>query len=277
MTNILVTGHKGYIGKHLYRELKRLFHEVDGIDLKDGKDIIHCLPKKSYDYVFHLAALPSVPYSIESPSYTLRNNVLGTSVLLEWAKNHEVKCVIFSSSAAVIGDKDGPKSPYGLHKLMCEMECKLYSKLYSLNTVSLRYFNVYSEDQVYGGPYSSVISAWMEMSRRGNSLKIYGEGDQTRDMIYIKDVIGANIFCMRAHKSGNRLWKGESLNVGTGIGVSINYIKKNVDKHISDLKWSYMPPRVGDIKHSTADITTLQDLGWKPKVSIEEGIEKCFG
>ena len=172
MINILVTGYKGYIGNHLYKNLKGLGYKVDGIDLKDGEDIIYCLPNKNYDYVFHLAALPSVSYSVKNPSYTMRSNVLSTSVLLEWALSHNVKCVVFSSSAAVLGDGLGPKSPYGLHKKVSEMECKLYSDLYGLSTVCLRYFNVYSEDQKYGGAYSSVISAWMEMVRRGKPLRM---------------------------------------------------------------------------------------------------------
>ena len=115
---ILVTGHKGYIGKKVYDRLLELGHEVVGIDLKNGEDVLECLPDGQYDFVFHLSALPRVGYSIENPSYTLKQNVLVTSKLLEWSKDHGVRRFIFSSSSAVNGDGNGPNSPYGLHKLM---------------------------------------------------------------------------------------------------------------------------------------------------------------
>ena len=117
-----------------------------------------------FDYVFHLAAEPRVEFSVHNPSYTMKQNVLVTSTLLEWATNHDVKRVIFSSSSSVNGDGDGvPRSPYGLHKLVSEMECKLFSELYGLDTVCLRYFNAYSEDQSFSGAYSTAIGAWMEI------------------------------------------------------------------------------------------------------------------
>ena len=155
---ILVTGHRGYIGSCLYKRLTEMNHDVVGVDLKDGNDILHCLPNENFDYVFHLAALPRVGFSVENPSYTLKQNVFATSTLLEWAKTNKVKRVIFSSSSAVTGNGEGPTSPYGLHKLMCELECQLYSRLYHLDTVCLRYFNVYSENQEYGGSYSTALS-----------------------------------------------------------------------------------------------------------------------
>ena len=126
---ILVTGHKGYIGSRLYQRLLELGHEVVGLDLKDGKDISFCLPDEIFDCVFHLAALPSVKFSVENPSYSMRHNVLSTSVLLEWSLRKGVKRVIFSSSAAA----DDIKSPYGMHKRMSEMECaKSFEKAHSL-------------------------------------------------------------------------------------------------------------------------------------------------
>ena len=159
---ILVTGHKGYIGSHLFSSLKNSGYDTHGIDLKDSEDIMYCLPDETFDYVFHMAACPRVGFSVEKPTYTLKQNVLVTSKILEWAKDHNVKRVIFSSSSAIMGDGDGqPKSPYGLHKLMSEMECKLFSQLYELDTVCLRYFNAYSEDQPFGGTYSTAICAWM--------------------------------------------------------------------------------------------------------------------
>lgn len=270
---ILVTGHKGYIGSHLYDDLKRMGHDVTGIDLKDGEDILFCLPNESYDFVFHMAACPRVGFSVEKPSYTLKQNVLITSKVLEWSKDHGVKRVIFSSSSAILGDGDGvPKSPYGLHKLMSELECKLYSELYNLDTVCLRYFNAYSEDQPFGGTYSTAICAWMEMIRCGKKLRIDGDGDQTRDLVHVKDICNANIYCMQSNKQ----FAGKVYNVGSGTSVSMNYIKDYIDsKH--DVQWNHAPARKGDARHTLADITEIrQDLGWEPLISIDEGLAKCF-
>jgi len=269
---ILVTGYKGYIGSHIYSELKKQNYEVQGIDLIDGEDILHCLPEENFDYVFHLAAVPRVGYSVEMPSYTLKQNVLVTSVLLEWAKKHSVKRVIFSSSSAVNGNGDGiPLSPYGLHKLMNEMECRLYSKLYGLDTVCLRYFNAYSEDQKYGGTYTTAICAWMEMIEKNKPLRIDGDGKQTRDLVHVEDIVSANIFCMN-HKED---FCGKHLNVGSGTSVSLNYIKNFIDaKH--EVKWTYAPERIGDVKHTKADISELKKIGWRPVVSIQDGLKRCF-
>lgn len=269
---VLVTGYKGYIGSHIYQKLKELKYDVKGIDLKDGEDIFYCLPKESYDCVFHLAACPRVGYSIENPSYTMRQNVLATSVLLEWAKNYKIKRIVFSSSAAVMGDGDGiPKSPYGLHKLMSEMECRMFSELYGLDTVSLRYFNVYSEDQEYGGSYSTAICAWMEMIRQKKPLRIDGDGKQTRDFIHIDDVVSANLFCMKHPENFHGKW----FNVGSGSSVSLNSIKELIDQNYGVI-WKQQPGRLGDVKHSLADIQDFKTLGWRPKVSITHGLQRCF-
>tara|TARA_R110000851_G_C13098336_1_gene567833 strand:- start:77 stop:904 length:828 start_codon:yes stop_codon:yes gene_type:complete len=269
---VLVTGYKGYIGSHIYQKLKELKYDVKGIDLKDGEDIFYCLPKESYDCVFHLAACPRVGYSIKNPSYTMRQNVLATSVLLEWAKNYKIKRIIFSSSAAVMGDGDGiPKSPYGLHKLISEMECRMFSELYGLDTVCLRYFNVYSGDQEYGGSYSTAICAWMEMIRQKKPLRIDGDGEQIRDLVHVDDIVSANIFCMKYPQNFN----GKTFSVASGTSVSLNYIKRFIDQNY-DVVWHHRPERIGDIKESMADISELRRLGWVPKISIEEGLKRSF-
>lgn len=270
---ILVTGHKGYIGSHIFSDLQRLEHEVRGIDLKDGEDILHCLPNENFDYVFHLAACPRVGYSVEKPSYTLKQNVLVTSTLLEWAKNHNVKRVIFSSSSAVNGNGDGvPTSPYGIHKLMSEMECRLFSSLYGLDTVCLRYFNAYSEDQDFGGAYSTAICAWMEMIRQGKPLRMDGDGEQTRDLVHVKDIVLANILAMQSSND----FGGKAYNVGSGSSVSMNYIRDFINSRHS-VEWNNAPARLGDVRHTLADISEIKkDLGFEPQVSIEEGLRKCF-
>jgi len=269
---ILVTGYKGYIGSHIFSTLQSKNYDVCGIDLKDGEDILHCLPDENFDYVFHLAACPRVGYSVEKPSYTMKQNVLVTSVLLEWAKNHSVKRVIFSSSSAVNGNGDGiPRSPYGLHKLMNEMECRLYSELYGLDTVCLRYFNAYSEDQEYGGSYSTAICAWMEMIEKNKPLRIDGDGEQTRDFVHVEDIVSANIFCMNYREN----FKGKWFNVGSGTSVPLNHIKRFIDENY-DVLWNHKPERVGDVKHTLANIEELKNLGWEPKISIQEGLTRCF-
>ena len=270
---ILITGHRGYIGSHLYEQLMELCYDVVGIDLKDGEDILHCLPDENFDFVFHLAAMPRVEYSVKNPSYTMRQNVLVTSTLLEWAKDHGVSRVIFSSSSAVNGDGDGvPKSPYGLHKLMSEMECKLFSELYGLDTVCLRYFNAYSEDQDFGGSYSTAICAWMEMIRQGKPLRMDGDGEQTRDLIHVEDIVLANMHAMKSDK----LFAGKVYNVGSGTSVSMNYVRDYINS-IHDVEWNNSPPRKGDVRHTLADISVIKkDLGYEPMVSIQEGLKRCF-
>ncbi len=267
MSRCLVTGHKGYIGSKLFTKLDDGANVVHGIDLKDGRDIIYHLPNTSYDYIFHLAAFPSVQQSVEEPSDTFRNNAYATSILFEWAKSHDVKRVIFSSSAAA----KTISSPYGLQKHISELECKLYSQLYGLDTVSLRYHNVYSEDQQYGGAYSTVISSWMEMIRQDKPLRIDGDGEQTRDFIHVDDVVGANIFCMNYENN----FDGEIFDVGSGSPCSLNQIKKIIDLN-HKVRWNKNSKRKGDIKYSHSCISELLSIGWKPTTTVEEGLRRCF-
>jgi UDP-glucose 4-epimerase len=266
---ILVTGHRGFIGKKIYDSLKNMSHDVVGVDLKDGKDLFYCLPDQEFDYVFHLAALPSVQFSVDNPHYSMRNNVLGTSKVLEWSKDHKVKRVIFSSSAAV--NEGQPKSPYGLQKYISELECQLYSEIYDMDTVCLRYFNVYSEDQEFGGAYSTAIAAWIEMIKRGRPLRIDGDGEQTRDFIHVDDIVSANLFCMGFQDK----FGGQHLNVATGNSVSLNYIKSYINSKY-DVEWIRGPERKGDIRHSQANVKEILSLGWSPKISIIEGLNRCF-
>ncbi len=264
---ILITGHKGYIGSKLFTKLNNGANIVHGIDLKDGKDVIKDLPDADYDYVFHLAAFPSVQQSVEQPSNTFRNNAYATSVLLEWAKNHNVRRIIFSSSAAAIG----LQSPYGLQKYISELECELYCQLYKLDAVSLRYHNVYSEDQQYGGAYSTVISSWMHMIQEKKPLRIDGDGEQTRDFVHADDIVAANIFCMNYKNN----FKGDVFDVASGVSHSLNEIRQFIDL-TNKVEWDIYPARKGDIKHSHSQISGLLSIGWKPTISMKEGLERCF-
>ena len=280
MANCLVTGHKGYIGSKLYAKLLELGHEVRGIDIKSN-DISERLDirwhlfdhEKNFnhlnfkpEYIFHLAAKPSVQWSVENPSDSLAHNVMGSSRILEYAKLVGAKKVIFASSAAAIE----PTSPYGAHKRMTELECKVYASLYDLDTVCLRYFNVYSEDQEYGGPYSTVISAWLESIRNNQPLRLDGDGSQTRDFIHVDDVVDANIHCMHHNKRFN----GEIYDVGTGCSQSLIEIKKYFD-NVFDNEWDIKDSRIGDIKHSKANVVKLNNIGWYSKIDLKTGLRRC--
>ena len=271
--NILITGSEGYIGSKIKKKLSFIGNNIYCVDLKKGLDITSFELKEEIDIVFHLAALPSVQFSVENPSYSLRHNVLGTSKALELAKNCGAKKFIFSSSAAVYGENGSPNSPYGMHKLMSEMECRLYSELYDLDTVCLRYFNIFSEDQKYGGAYSTVISAWMEMLRKSRSLRIDGDGSQSRDFIHVDDIVSANLFCMNYEER----FSGRCFDVGLGREISLLQIKNIIDERQKRITWNYSPSRSGDIKNSCADLSKgLQVLGWKPKIDPIKEFEEYF-
>jgi len=268
---ILVTGHRGYIGQHLFKRLEQEGHDVHGIDMKEGQDILHNLPATPYDIVFHMAAFPRVGYSIENPSYTMRHNVYATSKLLEWSKTNGVKRFIFSSSSAIYGDGGGPNSPYGLHKLMSEQECRLYSEVYKLDTVCLRYFNVYSKDQEYGGSYSTIISAWLEMMKQNAPLRIDGTGEQSRDFVHVDDVVEANLFCMN-YKSN---FDGAHFDVGSGEVYSINEIK-NLILSLKRVTFIDGPKRLGDVLHTSMTSKRLSDLGWTAKNNFKNNVLEYF-
>ena len=271
---ILVTGHKGYIGSHLYSALIERGYSVIGMDLKDNQNILFHLNniKEKINTVFHLAAIPSVAYSVENPSYSLMQNVLGTSTVLEWAMINNVNRVVFSSSAAIYGNGNGPTSPYGLHKLMAEKECKLYSDLYGLDTVSLRYFNVYSPCQETSGAYSTVVANWMEALRNGTNPFITGDGSQSRDMLWLDDAVDANIFCMM------RPWDfhGEFYDCGTGENITLNDLKDLINEHHPDVEFDYVEERKGDVLYTKAHTAPLEEAGWKSKKSIRDGMVECF-
>ena len=154
---------------------------------------------------------------------------------------------------------------------MTELECRLYWELYGLETVCLRYFNVFSEDQSYDGAYSSVISSWMEKLRRGESLRIDGDGEQVRDYVHIDDIVDVNIFCMKCkHSLG-----GHVFDVGTGANITINDVKEIVEKYYSP-EWDYAPRRLGDVRVSRADVLKIKDYGWTSTVDPLMAIDKCF-
>ena len=286
MARCLVTGHMGYIGSRLYESLKELGHEVLGIDLQEEypKDILGFL-NEDYtgrfhplywnfkpEYVFHLAAIPRVLYSVEHPIETTKNNILGGSYVLNFARKVGAKRVIYAGSSSVVGNGNGPASPYALQKLYTEMECRVYSELYDLDTITLRYFNVYSPDQQAKTAYATAVANWMQYIRDDRLPFITGDGEQRRDMANREDIVSANIFAME-HKG---TFNGQHYDVGTGSNISLNEMKTIVEEHIPNVVFEYVVEREGDVRYTKANIQPLQDLGWKPKYTIEKGIHDCF-
>jgi nucleoside-diphosphate-sugar epimerase len=292
---ILVTGGAGFIGSNLVDGLIDEGHEVFVIDnLSSGKkenlnkkavfykadicDLDKILPLfKEIDYVFHLAANPRVIFSAENPIESHKVNVNGTLNVLYASYKNKVKRLIFASSAAVYGNikklplkediTPNPVSPYGLHKLIGEYYCKLFSNLYNLETVCLRYFNVYGPRMDPNGPYALVIGKFLKLRKENKPLTIYGDGKQTRDFVYVDDVVKANILAMKSKKVG----RGEIINICSGKNYSINYIAKLIGG-----KKIYLSVRKGEIKHTLGDNSLAKKLlGWKPEISLEEGIKKC--
>ncbi len=280
---IIVTGGAGFIGTHLVNELKILGNEVKVIDIKLDENLdVRNLEKiakhfEGIEYVFHLAALPSVPLSIEKPLETHSTNLTGTVNVLIAARDAGVKRLIFPSSAAVYGDQEilpisesahlNPSSPYALQKLESEMYLKLFCNLYNLETVSLRYFNVYGEGQNFDGPYTSLVTQLVENYKKSKPHVIFGDGEQIRDFINVKDVVAANIAAMTSSQVG----KGEAINIASGKGISVNEIVQMIGGESE-----YHDSRV-EIKNSVADISLAKELlKWAPKISIEEEIKKLL-
>ena len=292
---ILVTGGAGFIGSHLVDGLIERGHKVVVIDnLSTGKKenvnkkakfykIDICSPKikeifkkEKPEVVFHLAALPRVPLSVKDPVLTSKVNILGTVNIFKASVDFKVKRIIFASSSSVYGDQKklplredmipNPISPYGLQKLVCEQFAKLFSNLYKIPIVSLRYFNVYGPRVDFDSQYSLVIGKFLKQKAEGKPLTIYGNGNQTRSFCYVDDVVEANILAMKSKK----IKGGEVINIGSEKSYSVNYLAKLIGGKVK-----YLPPRPGDVLHTKADITLAKKLlNWSPKVSLEEGLEK---
>lgn len=295
-TKVLVTGGAGFIGSNLVDALVELGYDVRIIDNLSGGKIENVNKKaklhvkditnlkdiepffKGVQYVFHLAALPRVQYSIEYPAETNMVNVTGTLNVLICSQKAGVKRVIYSASSSAYGDqkilplletfKAMPKSPYGLQKYVGELYCKVWNDVYGLETVSLRYFNVYGNRNSAEGAYALVIAKFIEQKRRGEDMTITGSGKQTRDFTNVKDVARANILAMTSNKVG----KGEVINIGAGRNVSINKVAQIIGGRVK-----YIPARF-EPKNTLADNSLAKkSLGWVPKVSVEEGIGELLG
>jgi len=303
-TKILVTGGAGFIGSHIVDRLLTNGFEVivlDNFSTGRMENLAHHQGRKNLhivksdlrelesvktalvdvDVVFHEAAMVSVVRSVENPLITNEINVTGTVNLLKACLDAGVKRFVHASSSSVYGDIETlpkredlspqPISPYAVSKLAAENYVKVFHEVYGLETVCLRYFNVYGPRQAYG-PYSGVITIFMNQLRSNQPPTIYGDGTQTRDFTYVQDVVEANLLAMM-----NKNATGEVFNTAAGVPTTINQLAKLLLEIMGriNLKPVYQSPRLGDIKHSYADISKARRiLGYEPKVSLKEGLEK---
>ena len=276
MAKVVVTGGAGFIGTHLVRALRERGDEVVIVDLPghDIADAAALLPLfAGAECVFHVAAKPRVQYSIEHPRETHESNVTGTFNVLLAARDAGVKRVVFSSSSSVYGNAlqlplsesvpANPISPYALHKYIGEQYCRLFSGIYALPTVSLRYFNVYGPGASAEGAYALVIAKFLQQRTEGKPLTITGDGTQTRDFTHVRDVVQANLLAAESPSVGH----GEVINIGAGKNASVNTIAELIGGSVEHVTSRLEP-------HDTLADNTLAKklLGWEPTVKLEEGI-----
>jgi len=301
-SRVLVTGGAGFIGSHIVDRLLKEGYEVTVIDnLSTGKpqNLAHHQGKKEFhfiqgdirnfnlveeavkgvDTVFHEAAVVSVPLSIEDPLSTNDVNVGGTLNILKACLNSKVKRFIYGSSTAIYGDTEKlpikedsvpqPISPYGASKLAAESYANAFYSVYGLETVCLRYFNVYGPRQAYG-PYSGVITIFINHLLSDQPPIIYGDGEQTRDFTNIQDVVEANMLALERKNAA-----GKVFNIATGVATTINQLAELLQEVMgkTELKVVHADPRSGDIRHNYADISKARKiLGYEPKISLREGL-----
>ncbi len=279
----LVTGHLGYIGGNFIKKWEELGHTWVGYDMKECwtfdlslgvKEIAINHQNNPVDVVVHFAAIPRVGFSVQYPTLVMKNNVISTTNVLNWAKNQGIP-VIYSSSSSVVGNGKGPASPYALSKYVGEMETLLYNQLYGLKTVALRYFNVYSYDQEADSEYATVVCNWKKYIMEGRTPYITGDGEQRRDMTHVDDIVSANIFCAE-NINKDDLW-GQWYDIGSGDNISLNELKQIVLKHFPDLNFEYVEPRPGDVMLTKADLSKFKSHGWDSKVDLAEGLDSIYG
>ncbi len=292
MKKVIVTGGAGFIGSNLVDELVKKYevHVIDNLSAGKKENVnkkarLHVLDITDFEsikpifkealYVFHLAALPRVQHSIDHPIDTNIVNVEGTLNVLVAAHEAKVKRVVYSASSAAYGDqkkmpitedmKASPKSPYGLQKYIGELYCRAWSEVYGLETVALRYFNVYGPRQSAEGAYALVIARFLKQKAEGGPMTITGNGKQTRDFTSVHDVVRANILAAESPKVG----KGEVMNIGSGKNYSINKVAELIGGEVKHIAPRFEP------KHTLADNRLAKKLlKWSPKVSLEEGVKE---
>jgi len=299
MAHYLVTGGAGFIGSHLAEELVRRgervrivdslitgkrenFAQLPGVEFIQGDLADLAVAQNAVagvDYVLHQAAIPSVPRSVQDPITSNRANIDASLNILVAARDAAVKRVVYAGSSSAYGNTPtlpkvetmptAPLSPYALQKLVAEQYCQMFTQLYGLETVTIRYFNVFGPRQDPSSPYSGVISLFISALCDGRQPKIYGDGEHTRDFTYVANVVDGVLRACSAPEAS-----GEVINVATGVRISLNLLFRTVRDLVgADLEPLYEAPRAGDVKDSQADIGKARRLlGYQPTVSFEDGL-----
>jgi nucleoside-diphosphate-sugar epimerase len=298
----LVTGGGGFIGSHL---VERLLAEgwavrvLDDFSTGREENLAAAAPRielvrgdlaepetaeaavRGVEVVFHLGAIPSVPRSVAEPLRTHRVNADGTLIVLEAARRAGVRRLVYASSSSAYGDTPvlpkveslpaSPRSPYALQKYAGEVYCRLYCELYGLETVALRYFNVFGPRQDPKSPYAAVIPLFATACLRGEPALLHGDGEQTRDFTYVEDAVRANLLAADAPAAAGRV-----VNVAGGRRTSLNELLCAIQRLVgSDIPPRHGPARPGDVRDSLADLSAARELlGYEPRVPLDEGLRR---
>ncbi len=296
---VVITGGAGFIGSHLVEAWEDraevivldnfrtgFEHNLVGRKCRlvngsiEDRELVREL-MQGVDYVFHMAAMVSVPESVNNPRETVALNVNGLLNVLDAAVEAGVKKVVFSSSAAVYGNNPTvpkvedmlpePLSPYAITKLDGEHYLEFYRREFGLQTVALRFFNVFGPRQDPNGAYAAAVPNFISKALSGEPITIFGDGEQTRDFVYVKDIVGANLFvCAEARAVG-------VYNVGYGKSISINDLARGINERFGEESpVLHKEERPGDVKHSLASAEKLMKLGWKPRFSVGEGLDNTI-
>jgi UDP-glucose 4-epimerase len=303
MTRAVVTGGAGFIGSNLAHELSARDYQVvifDNLATGRKENIEQLLKRDNVDfiqgsitdlptlveafsgatYVFHQAAIPSVPRSVEYPLASHEANVDGTLKVLLAARDCKVKKLVYASSSSVYGDTPtlpkkedmapNPQSPYAVSKLAGEYYCRVFQSVYGLPTVCLRYFNVYGPKQDPNSNYAAAIPRFITSVLRGEPPVIFGDGEQTRDFTYVKDVVAANILAAEGGAAG-------VANVASARSISVNDLARSIIKLIGNkVEPVYREPRAGEVKHSLADIRRAAAFGFQPEYDLAKGLRETI-
>ncbi|RKY09925.1 MAG: LPS biosynthesis protein WbpP [Planctomycetota bacterium] len=304
MNRLLVTGGAGFIGSNICRRLVSegcfvrvidnlstgRLRNLDGIidkiefiqaDMGDGG--VACKAMDGIDVVLHQGAVPSVPKSVEDPATTHKHCVDATFNLLMAARDAGIKRFVYAASSSAYGESPtlpkvetmqaAPLSPYAVAKLVGEYYCKVFYAVYGLETVSLRYFNVFGPHQDPTSQYAAAISAFVSAILKDTPPTVYGDGQQSRDFTYVDNVVAANVMAAQAEAT-----HGEVINIACGEQITINAVIEHINRCVGKrVKPLYAPARPGDVKHSLADISLAEKvIGYKPVVQFAEGLEKAI-
>jgi UDP-glucose 4-epimerase len=299
----LITGGAGFIGSNLAEKLARDGAQVTvlddlstgretnlgplrelGVEFVRGSILDQEILEKTFvdmEYVFHQAALPSVPYSVKDPLSSNEVNTTGTLLVLEFARRAGVKKVVYAASSSAYGEtpilpkvesmSPSPLSPYAVAKLAAEHYCAIYNTVYGLPTTALRYFNVYGPRQDPASQYAAVVPNFITAVTRGKSPTIYGDGEQSRDFLFVADAVQANLKAACSPEAD-----GAVVNVAASESTTINELAAMVIKLLNaEVKVEHHEPRAGDIRHSLADISRARELiGYEPQYSLERGLQE---